>query len=88
MLRALGGRKEIEPVFVEARLEEDVKGGARVTRFLPAEMTGKWDAVTVRVVGWQGSGDVAANARGNCYCVLPSGVERFRMSQTVRALRR
>jgi molybdopterin molybdotransferase len=88
MLRALGGRTEIEPVFVESRLEEAVKGGARVTRFLPAELTGKWNAVTVRVVGWQGSGDVAANARGNCYCVLPSGVEAFAKGDAVRVLLR
>jgi molybdopterin molybdotransferase len=88
LLRGLAGRTEIEPMFVEARLEEDVKGGARVTRFLPAELTGKWDAVTVRVVGWQGSGDVAANARGNCYCVLPSGVAAFAKGDAVRVLLR
>jgi molybdopterin molybdotransferase len=88
MLRALGGRTEIEPVFVEARMEEDVKGGAKVTRFLPAELTGKWDSVTVRVVGWQGSGDLAANARGNCYCVLPVGTETFAKGDAVRVLLR
>jgi molybdopterin molybdotransferase len=88
MLRAMGGRTEIEPEFVEAALEEDVKGGARVTRFLPAELTGRWDAVSVRVVGWQGSSDVTANARGNCYCVLPSGVEAFVKGDAVRVLLR
>ena len=72
MLRALAGREEIAPRFVEARLANDVKGGAKVTRFLPAELAGDWEGVTVRVVGWQGSGDVAANARGNCYVVLPA----------------
>ena len=88
MLRALAGRAEVAPRFVEARLLEEVKGGARVTRFLPAEMTGGWDGVTVRVVGWQGSGDVAANARGNCYVVLPAGVEAFGAGETVRVLLR
>ena len=88
MLRALAGRRDIVPRFVEARLREDVKGGARVTRFLPAEMVSAWDGVSVGVVGWQGSGDVAANARGNCYAVLPAGVEAFRASETVRVLLR
>jgi molybdopterin molybdotransferase len=88
MLRALAGRVEIAPVFVEARLAEYVKGGAKVTRFLPAELRGAWEAVTVRVVGWQGSGDVAANARGNCYVVLPAGVERFEAGEAVRVLLR
>ena len=88
MLRALAGRTEIAPVFVEARLAEDVKGGARVTRFLPAELSGGWDGVEVRVVGWQGSGDVVANARGNGYVVLPAGVEHFPAGLTVRVLLR
>ena len=88
MLRALGGRSEVVPRFVEGRLAEEVKGGARVTRFLPAELFGGWDGVEVRVVGWQGSGDVAANARGNCYVVLPAGVEHFPVGLTVRVLLR
>jgi molybdopterin molybdotransferase len=88
MLRALAGRTEIAPVFVEARLAEEVKGGARVTRFLPAELSGGWDGVEVRVVGWQGSGDVVANARGNGYVVLPAGVEQFPVGLTVRVLLR
>jgi molybdopterin molybdotransferase len=88
MLRALAGRTEIAPVFVEARLAEAVKGGAKVTRFLPAELGGGWDGVKVRVVGWQGSGDVVANARGNGYVVLPAGVEDFPVGLTVRVLLR
>jgi molybdopterin molybdotransferase len=88
MLRALAGRTEIAPVFVEAQLAEAVKGGAKVTRFLPAEVSGGWDGVAVRVVGWQGSGDVVANARGNGYVVLPAGVEDFPAGLTVRVLLR
>lgn len=88
ILRALAGRAEVAPRFVEARLAEDVAGGAKVTRYLPAELRGEWDGVTVSVVGWQGSGDVAANARGNAYVVLPAGVERFVAGETVRVLLR
>ena len=90
--RAIAGTAGVAPVFVEAKLAEDVKGGAGkpsgVTRFLPAELSGSWDGVTVRVVAWQGSGDVGANARGNGYCVLPSGVEGFKAGETVRVLLR
>jgi molybdopterin molybdotransferase len=88
LLRAMVGRSVVAPSFSEARLEEEVKGGAKVTRFLPAEMTSAWDGVTVKVVGWQGSGDVSANARGNCYCVLPAGVESFAKGDAVRVLLR
>jgi molybdopterin molybdotransferase len=88
LLRALAGRSEIAPQFVEAKLAEDVPGGAKVARFLPAELNSAWDGVTVRVVGWQGSGDVAANARGNGYAVLPIGPESFHAGETVRVLLR
>ena len=88
MVRALCGRTDIAPRFVQARLAEDVKGGVRVTRFLPAELGGGWGGVSVRVVGWQGSGDLAANARGDCYVVLPAGVEAFVAGETVRVLLR
>ncbi|HLI76969.1 MAG TPA: gephyrin-like molybdotransferase Glp [Acidobacteriaceae bacterium] len=88
LLRALGGRTELAPRFAEARLAEDVRGGAKVTRFLPALVEGDWAGVTVRPVPWQGSGDLAANARANGFVVLPLGVERFSAGETVRVLLR
>jgi molybdopterin molybdotransferase len=87
MLRGLNGGTQIEPLFAEARLEHDVKPGPAVLRFLPAELTSSWESATVRLVGWQGSGDVAANARGNCYCVLPVGLE-LKAGDGVRVLLR
>ena len=88
VLRALAGRTDLAPHFAEARLAAPVKGGVRVTRFLPAELTSDWKRTEVRVVDWQGSGDVTANARGNCYAVLPAGVESFAEGETIRVLLR
>lgn len=88
MLRAHAGQTEIAPRFVEALLAEDAKGGARVTRFLPAIVESDWKHVSVRVVPWQGSGDLAANARANGFVVLPNGVERFAAGESVRVLLR
>ena len=88
LLRALAGRTELPPRFAEATLAEDVRGGAQVTRFLPAEITGDWQRVTVRPVPWQGSGDLAANARANGFVVLPLEVEHFAAGETVRVLLR
>lgn len=88
MLRALGGQSAIAPQFIEALLAEDVKGGTRVTRFLPAVVESDWKQVSVRVVPWQGSGDLAANARANGFVVLPNGVERFVAGESVRVLLR
>jgi molybdopterin molybdotransferase len=87
LLRALAGRTDLAPIFVEARLEHDAPSGPKVLRFLPAELTGTHDSVTARLVGWQGSGDVSANARGNCYCVLPIGQD-LKAGDTVRVLLR
>jgi molybdopterin molybdotransferase len=88
MLRGLAGATELGPRFAEARLVEDVKGGAKVTRFLPAEVGGDWQGVGVRVVPWQGSGDLAANARANGFVVLPGGVAGWRAGEVVRVLLR
>lgn len=88
MLRALTGQTAIAPRFVEALLAEDAKGGTRVTRFLPAVVEGDWKQVSVLVVPWQGSGDLAANARANGFVVLPNGVERFVAGESVRVLLR
>ena len=88
MLRALAGETQRAPRFVEALLAEDVTGNPRVVRFLPAVVDGDWQNATVRVVPWQGSGDLAANARANGFVVLPSGVERFVAGESVRVLLR
>ena len=88
LLRALCGDAVLPPRFAEARLAEDVRGGAKVTRFLPAAVEGDWRGVRVKLVPWQGSGDLAANARANAFAVLPLGVERFHAGETVRVLLR
>ena len=88
MLRALGGVTDLPPRFAEATLAQDVRGGARVTRFLPAEIRGDWQGVSVRLVPWHGSGDLAANGRANGFAVLPAGMERFAAGETVRVLPR
>lgn len=88
LLRALAGEAEIAPRFAEARLSEAVRANPDLTRFLPAELSSAFDAATIRLVGWQGSGDLTANARANCYCVLPSRAEDFAAGETVRVLLR
>ena len=88
LLRALAGETEITPRFVEAHLAEPVRANPDLTRFLPAELSSDIAAATIRLIGWQGSGDLAANARANCYCVLPPRAEDFTAQETVRVLLR
>jgi len=73
MLRAMCGAGVAGPRFVQATLAEDVRGKTGLTRLLPAFLGHDLERPEVRLVGWQGSGDLAANARANCYAVLPDG---------------
>jgi molybdopterin molybdotransferase len=73
LLRAMCGAGVAGPKFVQATLGEDVRGKAGLTRVLPARLRFDLERPEARLVGWQGSGDLAANARANCYAVLPDG---------------
>jgi molybdopterin molybdotransferase len=73
ILRAMCGVGVDGPKFVQATLGEDVRGKTGLTRVLPARLTFDLVRPKVRLVGWQGSGDLAANGQANCYAVLPDG---------------
>jgi molybdopterin molybdotransferase len=88
LLRALGGEKDPTPHFVEARLARAVPGKPGLTRFLPARLSSSLDGAQAEVLGWQGSGDLAANARANCYAVLPAIGEDMPAGTSVAVLLR
>ena len=88
LVRALGGAGVSGARFVQATLAEDVAGKAGLMRVLPARLTSDRVRPEVRLVGWQGSGDLAANARANCYAVLPPEVERFAAGDVITILLR
>ena len=73
---------------MQATLAEDVAGKAGLMRMLPARVSMDRVRPEVRLVGWQGSGDLAANARANCYAVLPPERERFRAGDVITVLLR
>jgi molybdopterin molybdotransferase len=74
------------PRFALARLTEDVKTKTGLTRFLPAACTFSGVVPEVALVPWQGSGDLAAMARANCFLVVPEDSDRLRAGSTVRIL--
>lgn len=86
VLAALGGRTDHGPRFALARLAAEVNGKPGLTRFLPAWCTFAGELPEVARVEWQGSGDLAAMARSNCFLVLPEEVERVPVGATVRIL--
>lgn len=77
MLAAMSGGVAAAPSFLHGRLAKDVQTRTGLTRFLPAVYRGDYGDATVELVAWQGSGDVAAMARANCYAVLAPDRERF-----------
>lgn len=88
LLRALSGAEVQGPRFVQATLAEEVAGKPGLMRVLPARVTADRVRPTVKLVGWQGSGDLAANARANCYAVLPQERERFLAGEVITILLR
>jgi molybdopterin molybdotransferase len=88
MLRALCGAGVTKPRFVKAILAQEVAGNAALTRVLPARLTPERERPEVRLVPWQGSGDLSANARANCYVVLPPEVARFNAGDVITVLLR
>lgn len=86
LLRAMGGQRGTAPVFVQATLAREVSVKPGLTRFLPGLLSGSLGVTSVELTGWQGSGDLASNARANCYVVVPEDAERLEAGAVVQVL--
>ena len=87
-LRTVMGEDASGPRFAQATLAHDVEGKQGFTRMLPARLDADVRRASVRLVGWQGSGDLAANARANCYAVFPPDRTEFRAGDVISVLLR
>ncbi len=89
LLRALAGQLDLGPFFAQATFAQPVPARPGLTRLLPARLTPSPAAPTVTLIPWQGSGDLAANARANCYALLPAAhTHDFAAGETVSILLR
>ncbi len=77
MIEALAGQKANKLMFLHARVKAEIRVKTGLTRFLPAILSGEFENSEVELVVWQGSGDIAATARANCYVVVPPDRERI-----------
>ena len=77
LLRAIGGERESSPRFILARVEQEVRLKAGLTRFLPAQLDSDVRGARVRWLPWHGSGDLAAAARANAFLVVPENAEQI-----------
>jgi molybdopterin molybdotransferase len=88
MLEALAGQSPTKLSFLHARLKSEINFKTGLTRFLPALISGEFQNSTVELIRWQGSGDVAATARANCYLVLPPDREHIAAGEWVAVMMR
>ena len=86
VLDALCGAPPAPLIFPKARLRSEVKTKTGLTRFLPAHLSGEQGVAEVELVRWQGSGDLAAASRANCYLVVPPDRERIPAGEIVAVM--
>jgi len=86
LVRGLGGESSCGPHFGMARLEEEVRVSAGLTRFLPARVESDVHGARVRRIEWHGSGDLAAGVRANGFLVVPETAERLPAGEIVSVL--
>jgi molybdopterin molybdotransferase len=83
MLEALAGMAPRKLAFVYTKLKSEIRVKPGLKRFLPAILSGEFEQSQVELVAWQGSGDVAATARANCYIVIPPDRDRISAGEFV-----
>lgn len=88
MLEALAGMSPRKLVFVYAKLKSEIRVKPGLKRFLPAILSGEFQDSQVELVRWQGSGDIAATARANCYIVISPDRESIAPGEFVPVLPR
>jgi molybdopterin molybdotransferase len=87
-LDLLSGAEARDLLLLEARLGEALDEKSGVTHFLPARMAGQGANREVVALKWQGSGDIAALARSNCFVVVPAEKEKIEVGERVGVMLR
>jgi molybdopterin molybdotransferase len=80
----LGGEKEPILPLLWSKLSQKFQQKKGLMRFLPARVSE--DGSEVTPVRWQGSGDVAAQARANSFLVTDSERESWAAGEMIRVL--
>jgi molybdopterin molybdotransferase len=88
MVEALSGAEPSRLKSAKAKLKKDFRTKTGLTRFLPAMLDGGLYDPEVEVVLWQGSGDMLAAARANCYLVVPPDREKLAKGEMVTVVMR
>ena len=84
----LSGAEPAPLAFLEARLGESLQEKTGLAHFLPSRLDWPGGVPTVRPIHWQGSGDLAAVAKSNCFLYIPADRSKFECGETVSVLLR
>jgi molybdopterin molybdotransferase len=74
--------------LVEARLGEALTEKPGLAHFLPARVGWGGGVPEVKALTWQGSGDIAALSKANCFLVVPADREKIEIGESVSVLLR
>ncbi len=74
--------------LVGARLAEALNEKSGLTHFLPARVEWLGGLAEVKALKWQGSGDIAALTKANCFLVVPADREKIEAGESVSVLLR
>ncbi|MGC1374461.1 MAG: gephyrin-like molybdotransferase Glp [Candidatus Sulfotelmatobacter sp.] len=88
ILEAMAGMQPRSLAFAHARLKSAIHIKPGLTRFLPAVLSGEYADSHVELTPWQGSGDIAAQSRSNCYIVVPADREQIPVNEWVAIMLR
>jgi molybdopterin molybdotransferase len=86
VVEALAGGEIGQPVFLRARLGEEMANKTGLTYFLPARVEMNSGEAVAKAIGWQGSGDLVGVAKANCFLVLHPGQKELAAGDWVDVL--
>jgi molybdopterin molybdotransferase len=84
----LSGATARDLPLVEARLAAPLNEKPGLTHFLPARVEWPGKTPEVKALLWQGSGDIAALARANCFLVVAADRAQVNVGETMPILLR
>jgi molybdopterin molybdotransferase len=84
----LAGAPARDLPFVEARLGAALNEKPGLTHFLPARVEWRGAKPEVKALPWQGSGDIAALARANCFLMVAADRGQISVGETMPILLR
>jgi len=88
IIEALAGMTARPLPFTHARLKKSIQTKTGLKRFLPASLSGQFEHSEVELVRWQGSGDIAAVVRANCFVVIPPDRESIEAGEWIPVILR